>query len=137
MIEYEEEFDRLLLADIPGLVEGAHKNRGLGHRFLRHIERCLILLMVIDMAETDGRRATEDYRDLLQELELFQSGLSSKLRLIASNKMDLSGGRENLEIFRAACELPVVPVSCVTGEGIAKLKKSVYEEVRRRSGSEQ
>lgn len=130
VIEYEENFDRLLLADIPGLVEGAHMNRGLGHQFLRHIERCLGLLLVIDMAEIDGRKVTDEHKTLHQELELFQSGLGSKIRLIVSNKMDLYGSRENLESFRLRCNIPVFPISCKTGEGILELKKFIYKEVR-------
>ncbi len=132
VIEYEEEFDRLFLADIPGLVEGAHQNRGLGHRFLRHIERCSILLIVIDMSGTEGRVPKEDFRNLIAELELFQPGLGSNLRLIVSNKMDLSSANENLECFLPECDLPVLPISCATGMGIGKLKEVLYQEVRGR-----
>ena len=130
VIEYEENFDRLLLADIPGLVEGAHMNRGLGHQFLRHIERCHGLLLVIDMAQVDGREVAEEQKTLFQELELFKSGLGSKIRLIVSNKMDLSGSQENLESFQRECDIPAFPISCKTGEGIMELKQSLYNEVR-------
>ena len=88
VIEYPDrvrEPRRLLLADIPGLIEGAHENRGLGHRFLRHIERCALLLFLIDMAGTDARDPREDYAHLLRELELYGAELPDKPRLVVAN----------------------------------------------------
>ena len=78
-----------LLADIPGLIEGASENRGLGHRFLRHIERCALLVLLVDMAGVDGRDPRDDYKHLLRELELYDPALLRKPRLVAANKMDL------------------------------------------------
>src|ERR1019366_152842 len=72
---------RLLLADVPGLIEGASENRGLGHRFLRHVERCALLLILIDMAGADGRDPRQDYSHLLRELELYDPALLEKPRL--------------------------------------------------------
>src|SRR5688572_7993123 len=87
IIEYPEEHERVTLADIPGLIEGAHENKGLGHQFLRHIERCRLLLLIVDMAGIDGRDPGEDYRHLLKELELYDSALLKKPRIVAANKM--------------------------------------------------
>ena len=81
---------RLQIADVPGLIEGASENRGLGHRFLRHIERCRLLLVLLDMAGSDGRDPRDDYATLLRELELYDPALLKKPRLVVANKMDLA-----------------------------------------------
>lgn len=119
---------RLLLADIPGLIEGASENRGLGHRFLRHIERCAVLLVVLDMAGADGRDPRDDYRHLLRELELYDPALLEKPRLAAANKMDLPAARANLAAFRRGRREAVLEISCATGAGLDRLKA----ELRRR-----
>ena len=94
------DFFRISIADIPGLIEGAHENIGLGHKFLRHIERTKILLYVIDMAGYDGRDPYEDFVSLQQELELYQEGLSKRTSIVAANKMDLPESKENLIEFK-------------------------------------
>ena len=73
---------------MPGLIEGAHQNVGLGHEFLRHIERCKVLVLLLDMAGTDGRKPWDDYKQLLKELELYDPALLEKERLVVANKMD-------------------------------------------------
>ena len=113
VVEYPD-YARLTVADIPGLIEGAHDNVGLGHEFLRHIERTKVLIYVLDMAGVDGRTPWEDFASLKQDLELYQSGLSARPALIAANKMDLPEAAENL--IRLKAELgpdapPVYPIA--------------------------
>jgi GTP-binding protein len=123
---------RLLLADVPGLIEGAHENRGLGHRFLRHIERCALLIFLIDMAGTDARDPRDDYKHLLHELELYDPALLDKPRLVVANKMDLGESAAWLAKFRRRFRTAdVLEISCVSGVGIEKLKKELLKRVAR------
>lgn len=132
IIEYVQEYDRLILADIPGLIAGASENRGLGHRFLRHIERCAVLLIILDMAGTDNRDPRDDYKQLLKELELYDADLLKKPRLVAANKMDEEAAVANLKKFKTRYKTAeVVPISCLSEEGIPKLKKELLKRVRR------
>lgn len=128
VVEYPEEYTRLLLADIPGLVTGAHADKGLGHRFLRHIERCRLHLLLIDMAGVDGRQPIEDYEELLSELEYYNPQLLKKPHLVAANKMDLEEAGENLQIFRKKHPATEVhPMSCLTKKGVDKLKGKLLQ----------
>jgi GTP-binding protein len=120
---------RLLLADIPGLIEGASDNRGLGHRFLRHIERCKVLLLLVDMAGVDDRDPREDYRHLLRELKLYDPALLKKPRLVAANKMDLPEARGNLAKFKRRHQVDVIEISCLTRTGLDRLKKELFKRV--------
>ena len=123
---------RLLLADVPGLIEGAHENRGLGHRFLRHIERCALLIFMIDMAGTDARDPRDDYKHLLNELKLYDAGLLKKPRLVVANKMDLAESVAHLSKFqRRHKSVDVLKVSCLTGNGLARLKQELLKRVGR------
>jgi len=99
IVEYPD-FHRLTVCDVPGLIEGAHRNVGLGHEFLRHIERCKVLVLLLDMAGTEGRPPWEDYQNLLTELELYDPALAQKPRLVAANKMDEPQAAENLKKFK-------------------------------------
>ncbi|KAF0093092.1 MAG: GTP-binding protein [Puniceicoccaceae bacterium 5H] len=131
VVEYPERYDRLKLADIPGLIKGAHENRGLGHRFLRHIERCQVLVFIIDMAGTDERDPVQDYRDLVEELEQYDPALSERPRLVAANKMDEPAAAEHLKRFAAELkDVPVQPVSCLLEEGLPELKEKLYALVK-------
>lgn len=121
---------RLLLADIPGLIEGASENRGLGHRFLRHIERCALLLLIVDMAGSDNRDPREDYRHLLHELELYDPKLLDKPRLVAANKMDLEGAVASLAKFKRRHRVDAIEISCLTGAGLERLKTELLKRVR-------
>ena len=96
IVEYAD-FHRLTVCDVPGLIEGAHQNVGLGHAFLRHIERCKILVLLLDMAGTDGRAPWDDYKQLLKELKLYDPALLEKPRLVVANKMDEPVAGEKLE----------------------------------------
>jgi len=133
VIEYKDEVrgdKRLLMADIPGLIEGASENRGLGHRFLRHVERCALLLFIVDMAGHDGRDPREDYRQLLNELKLYDPALLKKPRLVAANKMDLPSAAGNLATFKRRHKVDTVEISCLTGDGLDRLKKELLKRVR-------
>jgi GTP-binding protein len=101
----------LVAADIPGLVEGASEGKGLGHRFLRHIERSRVLLVLVDMAPDDGREPAEQERVLLKELENYEPALIERPRVVVGSRADLA-----TEQWRQACELPLI--SARTGEGI-------------------
>jgi GTP-binding protein len=131
IIDYPETFDRLTLADIPGLIEGASENRGLGHEFLRHVERCRLLLFMLDMAGTDARDPLDDYKHLLDELERYQPELLKKPRIVAANKMDLGESVKNLKRFkRKYRKIPVLQISCLTGDGLDALKAELRAQVR-------
>ncbi len=128
----EQERAPITVADIPGLVEGAHRNVGLGHAFLRHIERSRVLLFVIDMAGVDGRDPAEDYLHLRQELELHQPELTTRPFLVAANKMDLSGAGEKYRGFLSRTGLTpgrVTPVSALEGEGLEDLVRALFRLV--------
>ena len=129
VIEYPKSYDRLLLADVPGLIEGASENRGLGHRFLRHIERCTLLMFLIDMAGVDDRDPREDYATLLSELELYDPALLEKPRVVVANKMDIASAKANLAKFKRRHKVDIVEISCVTGDGLEELKQALRKRV--------
>lgn len=117
----------ITVADIPGLIKGAHQNRGLGHAFLRHIERTKVLAYVVDLAAAlNGRKGIppwEQLKDLILELEYHQDGLSDRPSLIVANKIDEEGADEVYkELKRRVQGVPIFPVCAVLGEGIADLK---------------
>lgn len=126
--EYPD-FKKILVADVPGLIDGAHLNVGLGHYFLRHIERTKLLLYVIDMAGVDGRKPIEDYRILKNELEEYMEGLSDRAMLIVANKMDLEESQANYEEFILELEddIEVFPMSAGTGDGVEAIKEKIRE----------
>jgi GTP-binding protein len=129
IVEYGD-WRRLTVCDVPGLIEGAHQNVGLGHAFLRHIQRCKILVLLLDMAGTDGRTPWDDCRQLLHELELYAPALLEKPRLIVANKMDEPAAEGNLKKFkRRIRKAPVLPISAAFDEGIDKFKDTIREAV--------
>jgi len=129
IIEYPDDYRRLILADIPGLIKGASDNRGLGHRFLRHIERCKLLCIIIDMAGMDSRDPAEDYQDLLTELENYDGALLNKPRLVVANKIDEDAAQDNLSNFSKRHDVSVSPISCLSDEGIPELLRRFLDEV--------
>ena len=126
---------RVQLADIPGLIEGAHENKGLGHKFLRHIERCKGLVILIDLSGHDGRPPWEDYQNLLKELDFYGHGLAQKPRLVVVNKVDESAAAQNLEQFREQTGTDPIVTSCLLGEGVPKLRKAIFTFARGLAGS--
>ena len=119
-----DDYRRITIADIPGLIEGAHRNVGLGHDFLRHITRGRCLLFVVDTAGSEGRHPIEDLQSLRREIDLYDPQLSRRPWLIVANKMDLPESAANLPAIRERFpSVDVVPVSADRGEGIPELKR--------------
>src|SRR5437660_12312725 len=122
------EYRRITVADIPGLIEGAHKGIGLGHEFLRHITRCRIFLFVVDTAGSEARNPVEDIQQLRKELDLYDPLLSQRPWFVIANKMDLPNAQENLNALRKKFpKIDIVPISAAKGEGIDGLKKKLAE----------
>lgn len=130
IVEYPD-FYRLTVCDVPGLIEGAHQNAGLGHAFLRHIQRCKILVLLLDMAGIDGRLPWNDYRQLLDELALYDSRLLEKPRRVVANKMDEPVAEANLKKFkRRIPKTPVLPIAAAFDSGIDQFREMIREEVQ-------
>ena len=125
-VEFED-FTRIRVADIPGLIDGAHEGVGLGHDFLRHIERAHYLLFVIDMAGIDGRKPEADFKNLRKELKLYREDLALRPFLVIANKMDVAESAANLKRFKRSTGITPIAVAAATGEGVAELKKMLYE----------
>lgn len=126
-----------VMADLPGLVEGASEGVGLGHHFLKHVERTRVLLHVVDAASVEGRDPVEDVRKIRAELERYGGGLLEKPQIIAANKTDCiapcGDGEDPVERLRKAFspEIPVFPISAVTGTGITELCYALLELLKR------
>src|SRR5436190_3693271 len=123
-------YRRATIADIPGLIEGAHRGLGLGHEFLRHITRCRIFLFVVDVAGSEGRNPVEDLQQLRKELYLYEPPLSQRPWFVIANKMDLPGAEENLSGVRKKFpKIDIVPVSVAKGEWIDELKTTLAKRL--------
>jgi GTP-binding protein len=119
-------YQRATVADIPGLIEGAHRGLGLGHEFLRHITRCRVLVFVVDTAGSEGRNPVEDLQNLRREIDLYDPTLSSRAWFVVANKMDLPGANENLKALEERFpKLQILPTSAAKGEGIDDLKRAL------------
>jgi GTP-binding protein len=128
-------FCRSTIADIPGLIEGAHKNVGLGHEFLRHIMRCRLLMFVVDMAGTDGddRHPITDIQMLRTEIKLYDADLSVRPWIIIANKMDLPESQDNLEALKQRFpKVEVIPISGAEDIGLADLKVRLQDLIGHR-----
>ncbi len=120
----------IVVADIPGLIKGAHQGRGLGLNFLRHIERTKFLVHIVDMAAVDGRNPIEDYESLNFELKQYNHGLTKKGQIIAANKMDLPEADKNLIEFRKKIKEKIFPISAKTGLGLEELISEVNKRLK-------
>lgn len=128
-------FSRATIADIPGLIEGAHDNVGLGHEFLRHIMRCRLLMFVVDMAgaEDGSRHPVGDIELLRKEIKLYHEDLATRPWVIVANKMDLPGSQANLAVVRQRfAKIEVIPISGGDGTGLGDLKERLQELIGRR-----
>ena len=131
IVEYPD-YKRLTVCDVPGLIEGAHENIGLGHAFLRHIRRCKILVMLLDMAGTDNRTPWDDYAQLLKELELYDPTMLDKPRYVVANKMDEPVSEANLKTFkRKVKKTSVLPISAAFDQGMTEFKQLIREAVEK------
>lgn len=120
-----------VMADLPGLIEGAHQGVGLGHQFLRHIERTRVIVHVIDMSGLEGRDPYDDYVTINEELSEYNLRLTERPQIIVANKMDMPQAAENLEAFKEKLtdDYPVFPISAVTREGLRELLFEVANQL--------
>ena len=117
-----------VIADIPGLIEGAHEGVGLGHDFLRHVERTKIIVHVVDVSGIEGRDPIEDYQRINKELKLYNERLANRPQIVAANKMDLPEAQENYQRFKEFIESEgkeIFPISAATNEGLKELMSRV------------
>lgn len=135
VIEFSS-YRRATVADIPGLIEGAHRGLGLGHEFLRHITRCGVLVFVVDIAGSEGRNPIEDLQNLRREIDLYDPTLSSRAWFVVANKMDLPGAKENLKALQERFpKLQILPASAAEGVGIEELKQALATRIADREES--
>jgi len=126
------EGENVVVAEIPGLIEDAHLGKGLGDKFLRHVERTKVLIHLVDVAGYSGRSPVSDYKNLNKELRLYSKELMSKPQIVALNKVDIAPSRENIIKFKKSLpKISVFPISSVTGEGVKELLKFVHKKVKR------
>lgn len=123
-------FRRLVLADIPGLIAGAHEGVGLGDAFLRHIERTRVIVHLVDLCPPAGAPTpVEAYHVVRAELEKYSPALARRAEIVAGNKLDLTGARDTLEELKQALDVPVYGVSGVTGQGLRELAEVMWSHV--------
>ena len=123
-------YGRATVADIPGLIEGAHRGLGLGHEFLRHITRCRVLVFVVDIAGSEGRNPVEDLQNLRREIDLYDQTLSARAWFVVANKMDLPDAEENLKSLQDRFpKLQIIPISAAQGKGIDALKEALAARI--------
>ncbi len=131
IVEDEEGFS-FVVADLPGIIEGAHTGRGLGDRFLRHAERTKILIHLIDMSAIEGRDPLEDFKTINREIEAYGETLVFKQKIIVANKMDIPAAETHLKRFQKECTEKILPVSALSKDGldelIAMIKKTLCSE---------
>lgn len=118
-----------VVADIPGLIEGSSSGRGLGDKFLRHVERTKILIHLIDMSGFEGRDPIEDYKVINSELKNYSKDVLKKHQIIAANKMDIEGAQENLERFKKVIKKKVYPISALNKQGLEDLIEAVAKRL--------
>ena len=118
------------IADLPGLIEGASDGLGLGHKFLKHIERTKIIAHIIDMSGIEGRNPYEDYLTIRKELENFSPKLIQKPEIIIANKMEIESSKKNLEEFKQKVKVPIYEVSAIQNKGLDEVLKALKELVK-------
>lgn len=120
-----DDFAKIAIADVPGIIEGAAKGVGLGLAFLKHLERSKVLVYVIDLAGTDNREPWNDYAVLKKEIEEYSTELALRPALVVANKMDTAEAQENLQRFVAETGLRPIAISCASGEGLDEFKAAI------------
>ncbi len=121
-------YRRFVMADIPGLIEGAHEGAGLGDEFLRHIERTTVLVHMVDICPTTGD-PIEDYTAIRNELLQYSAVLADKPEIVVANKMDLTDADTHVAAFSEAIDKPVIAISAVTGKGLPGLTEAIWQEL--------
>lgn len=124
------DYRRFVMADIPGLIEGASKGAGLGHDFLKHIERTTILVHILDIMPTDSSDPVENYKAIRNELQQHSKALAQKQEIIVANKIDLDPDGNTLKELQEKLQQPIHPISAVTGEGIKKLSELLWQKIK-------
>ncbi|MFW6189656.1 MAG: GTPase ObgE [Planctomycetota bacterium] len=122
-------YRRFTVADLPGLIKGAHEGRGLGDEFLRHVERTRLLVHVIDAMPVDDTDPVQNYRAIREELRLHGGKLAEKPELVAANKCDLHGAAEHVRRLREELDREVVEISALTGDGLRRLVGRIMERL--------
>ncbi|MFC4558942.1 GTPase ObgE [Virgibacillus kekensis] len=122
-----------VMADLPGLIEGAHEGVGLGHQFLRHVERTRVILHVIDIASTEGRDPYDDFIKINEELKAYDETLMNRPQIIAANKMDMPGAEENLQEFKQKLnkDYPIHAISALTKEGLRDILYEIADSLEK------
>ena len=118
------------MADIPGLIEGAHGGAGLGFEFLKHIERTRIIVHILDIMPTDGSDPAENYYALRRELEQYSKALAQKTEIIVANKIDLDPDGKVVKDLRNKLNKTIYPISAVTGSGAKELTELLWQKVK-------
>lgn len=131
VIEYPEDFSSITMADIPGLIEGAAENRGLGHRFLRHVERCRLILYLLDMACNDHRDPCEDFNHLQRELFEYDPRLAQKPFLVVANKCDEPNSLGNFNLFKKKFpKITPLLISAILEDGLVQLRRELAARLK-------
>lgn len=128
-----DDWAKVTLADVPGIIEGAAKGVGLGLAFLKHLERSKVLVYIIDMAGTDNREPWKDYEVLKKEIDEYSAELASRPYLVVANKMDVECSKENLERFIKETGIEPIAISCDSREGIEEFKAALRDIVKPKS----
>jgi GTP-binding protein len=124
------DFRRFVMADIPGLIEGAHSGAGLGYEFLKHIERTRIIVHILDIMPTVGSDPAANYQTIRNELEQYSKALAQKEEIIVANKIDLDPDGKRVNDLRKKLNRNVCSISAVTGEGVRELSESLWQKVK-------
>jgi GTPase len=132
VVSANDDYTSFVVADIPGLIEGAHEGHGLGIQFLRHVERTRLLVHLVDVSESSGRDPVNDFQVILTELASFSEELAAKPMFVVASKIDVAQDQARIESVRSLAEergLPFFQISAVTGQGIDVLKRAMAERV--------
>jgi GTP-binding protein len=127
------DYRTFVVADIPGLIEGAHEGHGLGIRFLRHVERTRLMVHLVDPLPQEGRDPLKDWQVINQELKAYRAGLEKKPQIVVVNKMDTRPDGDRLRPLAEECrrrKIPFLRISAVSGEGIKELDEAVWQELQ-------
>jgi len=117
------------MADIPGLIEGSSSGKGLGDKFLRHVERTKVLVHLIDMAAIDGRNPIDDYHVINKELRNYSKEIAKKPQILVANKMDLENAKINFKLFKKAVKKTVYPISALEKHGLEELIEAIRKKL--------
>jgi len=124
------DFRRFVMADIPGLIEGAHKGAGLGFEFLRHIERTRIIVHLLDIMPANGSDPAENYHTIREELARYSAALAEKPEIIVANKIDLDHNGQIVAKLKGSFDRDIIPISAVTGEGVRELCEIIWPKLK-------